>query len=73
MPHQWLLVFADEDAVRRGAVEVVKGGKDLCHSVHEMSSQKMILSLTVLVLRLGLEPAQLTGEMGSGTLLIFGQ
>ncbi len=34
VPHDRLLVLADEDAVRGGAVEVVPGGENLTHSVH---------------------------------------
>ena len=73
VPHDGLLVLADEDAVGRRAVKVAERREHFAHLVHEVGPQQVVLPLPVLVLGLGLEPAQLAGQMGSSPALILRQ
>ena len=73
MSHDWLFVFADEDAVWGRTVEAVEGGKDLADLVHEVRPEHVVLLLTITILRLRLEAAQLTGQVSSGSFVIFRQ
>jgi len=73
MSHDRLLVFADENTIGRGAVEVAERRENFAHLVHEVRPQQVVLPLAVFVLRLRLEATQLAGKVGSSPVFIFRQ
>ena len=73
MSHNGLLVFSNEDAIRRWAVEVAEGRENFRHLVHEVGPEHVVLAFTIPVFRLWFESTKLAREMRSNTILIFRQ
>ena len=73
VPQQSLLVLPGEGAVRRGASVGSAVRKYFVDSFFEVFHNQVVLLFAVLVLRLGLEAAQLAGVSRSEAVHVLGQ
>lgn len=73
MSEQSLLILPNKLAFRAGTGVGSAVGKYFIYSILEMFHHKMVLLLSILVLRLGLEPTELTGMGGSKPIRVLGQ
>ena len=73
VPQQSLLVLPGEGAVRRGASVGSAVRKYFVDSFFEVFHDQVVLLFSVLVLRLGLEAAQLAGVSRSKPVHVLGQ